>query len=421
VAFLTPGDYIKKKTEEVLLTLGIVKVGDDDGLFKKVADNGANMVKGWNSLGCLDHTIERSVMKLWNDAQVKESFEKGKKVVTFFKSSTIGRSELAKVQEDLYGNKLGMLKQECKTRWSSTHNCGLSLMKAQESIQQFCVQERMTDVEGNHFKMGVDDWDIIGQCTASLMTVAAVVKQAEGDKYPTSSLVLPFMNSCMRSLSEDAPIKQTWLGTANVRREFPVSSAHACVQSVRKNIREDMEDRWVTNLSEDRKRFYLVSSLLDPRTKMLSFCDNKYFPSSWKDDALGYLSMELKSFYVQPTQGEEKDTDEQVKSRSDLDELLGMSTTSMDFDVASVEGEGQLQAYIQVQQVPNDTDPLMWWKQHQQEFPDLARMARQYLAVPATSASPERFFSRVGLVQTDLRGRLLDTTMIDLMWAKQAP
>ena len=120
-----------------------------------------------------------------------------------------------------------------------------------------------------------------------------------------------------------------------------------------------------------------------------------------------------------------KNSDGQVKHRSDLDELLGMSTTSMDFDmdfdVASVEGEGQLQAYIQVQQVPNDTDPLMWWKQHQQEFPDLARMARQYLAVPATSASPERFFSRVGLVQTDLRGRLLDTTMIDLMWAKQAP
>ncbi len=46
----------------------------------------------------------------------------------------------------------------------------------------------------------------------------------------------------------------------------------------------------------------------------------------------------------------------------------------MDFDVTSVEGEGQLQAYMQVQQVTNDTDPLMWWKQHQQEIPDLARM-----------------------------------------------
>jgi hypothetical protein len=49
--------------------------------------------------------------------------------------------------------------------------------------------------------------------------------------------------------------------------------------------------------------------------------------------------MDLKSFYLQSTQGEVKDSDGQVKHRSDLDELLGMSTTSMDFDVASVEGE----------------------------------------------------------------------------------
>ena len=43
-----------------------------------------------------------------------------------------------------------------------------------------------------------------------------------------------------------------------------------------------------------------------------------------------------------------------------------------------------VQTYMQVQQVPNDTDPLMWWKQHQQELPDLVRMVRQYLTVPDT-------------------------------------
>ncbi len=68
------------------------------------------------------------------------------------------------------------------------------------------------------------------------------------------------------------------------------------------------------------------------------------------------------------------DSDGKVKHRSDLDELLGISTTSMDFDVSSLEGEPQLQAYMQVQQVPKDTDPLMWWKEHQQQFPDLSRM-----------------------------------------------
>jgi len=60
--------------------------------------------------------------------------------------------------------------------------------------------------------------------------------------------------------------------------------------------------------------------------------------------------------------------------------------------------EAELHAYARVQQVPLDTDPLMWWKQHVQEFPRLARMDRQYLAVLATSASPERLFSSVGLV-----------------------
>ncbi len=59
-----------------------------------------------------------------------------------------------------------------------------------------------------------------------------------------------------------------------------------------------------------------------------------------------------------PTQGELKNSDDQVKHRSDFNELLGMSTTSMDFDVASVEGEAQSQEYIQVQQVTNDTDPV---------------------------------------------------------------
>ena len=91
----------------------------------------------------------------------------------------------------------------------------------------------------------------------------------------------------------------------------------------------------------------------------------------------------------------------------------------LDVNVDSVESE--LNAYTRVQQVPLDADPLMWWKQHVQKFLRLTRMTRQYLAVPATSASPERLFSSVGLVESDLRGNPLDATLIDVMWAKRAP
>jgi hypothetical protein len=36
----------------------------------------------------------------------------------------------------------------------------------------------------------------------------------------------------------------------------------------------------------------------------------------------------------------------------------------------------------------------------------------------ASSASPERLFTSVELVKSDLRGSLLDTTLIDVMWDK---
>ena len=124
---------------------------------------------------------------------------------------------------------------------------------------------------------------------------------------------------------------------------------------------------------------------------------------------------------MEHTQGEVNDAEAQVPKPSVLDDLLGVSSTSMDVDPSSVNGETELNAYMRVQQVANDTDPLMWWKQHQQEFPRLSRMARQYLSVPASSGSPERLFSSVGLVKSDLWGSLLDSTLIDVMWAKQAP
>ena len=131
--------------------------------------------------------------------------------------------------------------------------------------------------------------------------------------------------------------------------------------------------------------------------------------------------MEFKSIYMDHTQGEVNDAEAQVPKPSVLDDLLGVSSTSMDVDPSSVNGETELNAYMRVQQVANDTDPLMWWKQHQQEFPRLSRMVRQYLSVPDSSGSPERLFSSVGLVKSDLWGSLLDSTFIDVMWAKQTP
>lgn len=73
--------------------------------------------------------------------------------------------------------------------------------------------------------------------------------------------------------------------------------------------------------------------------------------------------------------------------------------------------------YLRLAQIVGSADALEWWKVHESNFPSLACMARQYLAVPVSSASVERLFSSVGLVKSDLRESLLDKTTVDIMFA----
>ena len=45
----------------------------------------------------------------------------------------------------------------------------------------------------------------------------------------------------------------------------------------------------------------------------------------------------------------------------------------------------ELDTYLDEPGVPLSTDPLVWWSMHENRFPTLARIARDYLAVPGNT------------------------------------
>lgn len=75
----------------------------------------------------------------------------------------------------------------------------------------------------------------------------------------------------------------------------------------------------------------------------------------------------------------------------------------------------ELQRYLAGDLLHRTGDPLDWWNANKYNFPRLSAMARDMLAIPATSASSERVFSGGRLVMPFNRTRLDSAAVRALM------
>ena len=101
--------------------------------------------------------------------------------------------------------------------------------------------------------------------------------------------------------------------------------------------------------------------------------------------------------------------------------MANLSHLQDPFEATESSSEDELESeaakYLDLPEVPMETDILVWWAANEAEFPNLSVMARQYLGVPATSASAERLFSIAGRVYDDLRQGMAPEMLEERMWA----
>ena len=62
--------------------------------------------------------------------------------------------------------------------------------------------------------------------------------------------------------------------------------------------------------------------------------------------------------------------------------------------------------------------PLFWWQAHENEYPVLAKLSRDYLSIQATSVACEQAFSVAGNTITKTRNRLDPETARSILCAK---
>nr|XP_039270001.1 zinc finger BED domain-containing protein 4-like [Styela clava] len=80
------------------------------------------------------------------------------------------------------------------------------------------------------------------------------------------------------------------------------------------------------------------------------------------------------------------------------------SDSSTDTDPVSMGDE--INKYFSLKVVADNKDPLIWWKENENLFPNLVKLVQEYLGIPATSMPSERVFSVAGNTATELKSSL---------------
>ncbi|KAL2006857.1 hypothetical protein VTN00DRAFT_9525 [Thermoascus crustaceus] len=163
---------------------------------------------------------------------------------------------------------------------------------------------------------------------------------------------------------------------------------------------------------------YAIGTILSPQDKLQFFSTADWDPEEGGIDYRATYRQSLESSL-------EKYSENLAQGQQILGAPLA-STATDEFDLACVRDESQqsqipqpvqsdeLTRYLDSNTVPN-AQPRTWWKYHQDEFPRMARLARDVLSIPASGAGVERLFNSARDICHYRRGSLQPQTFSDLM------
>jgi hypothetical protein len=321
------------------------------------------------------------------------------------------------------------LTQDVKTRWRSTHGMTDSLRVNQEPLLLYEVRKEKVAEGFKDNRLSLEDWNINNQSVALLTPLANASQYLEGKNYTTSNLVIPSMYGCIELLHPNAAVRQPWDGKLLKPKDLRPE-----VTEGRQVLYDDMVRHWKTEISTELKRFYFIATICDPRQQGLTFpgvsqeerleahewfeaeYDSLWNTSAPEEPSVPALAPAASASLPVPALAPAASASASLGSFVDFMASVAHVQAPVPAQVSRVKSEAH--RYLELPAAPMNTDPLEWWAANEINFPALSVMARQYLGVPATSASAERLFSLAGRAFDDLRQRMKEEMLEILMWAR---
>ncbi|XP_040208642.1 E3 SUMO-protein ligase ZBED1-like isoform X2 [Rana temporaria] len=337
-------------------------------------DSARNMIAAARQLPfvhvpCIAHSVHRAVTVSLTNSPFDSALAKCRKVVGHFKHSPANQAELEQ-QQVTHNKKKESLAQEVSTRWNSTLEMIKRVQRNAEPLKDALALHTT-----NIAMPTVTELEKLKKLEAVLEHCRYVSELLGGEKFVSCSVVLPALCHLSRvmEVTEDDPAY-----TIKFKGTFAA----------------DMEGRKEkTNITWLR-----VATALDPRFK-----DLKCLSKPDRAEVWGTIRALLQEMVRErPAQPDNKVTPEPPTKKPTL-----MLTNESSSDEEEDSIDQCLRRYKSEPLTGMDDCPQEWWSTHEGAHSEMARLARKYLATPATSVPSERLFSLSGHVVQKKRASLL--------------
>ncbi|XP_073689131.1 E3 SUMO-protein ligase ZBED1-like [Garra rufa] len=394
-----------------LLAAGLQEVLDSWGLSEHrlvaiTTDSGANIIKAielnnWTRLQCFGHRLHLAIERAMKDDRIQRAAGVCKKIVAAFSYSWKKRRDLAKVQDEL-GLPKHQLTTETPTRWGSRQMMIQRVLEQERAINQVLT----ADKNSRHLILRWQDVEVLEAVNKVLSPLQDFTDALSGEHYVSVSYVKPVLHL----------FNTTILAEEDDNTEL--------ARDVKRNILAYLNEKY-----SDTDNLLDIASFLDPRFR------TTYTKKENVEHVISRAVEEIKSLKDQrqdPLPGPSGAAaaaaghvapPEEKRKKSLSSFFKKQSTSSMGCSGETFSEEEnikmELRAYLQTKEVDSDADPLQWWRCYQANFPRVAKLAQQYLCIPATSAPSERVFSTGGNIITCHRAALKPDTVDCLVFLAQ--
>uniref|UniRef100_H3A8P7 HAT C-terminal dimerisation domain-containing protein n=1 Tax=Latimeria chalumnae TaxID=7897 RepID=H3A8P7_LATCH len=360
-----------------------------------VHDNASNIVLAntplleWESNPCFAHTLQLAINDGFKVSSINHVVGAASQLVSHFHHSTVATQAL-KLKQQQQNLPQHRLMQYCKTRWNSINDMFEHLQEQRWAIAAVLSDRSFTKLaEARTLELTDDNWQIIEELLPVLRSLKCATT-ALCDESEVSISMVCTQAKHLKLVPEES----------NKVTEFKTA--------VSESLRQYLEPAALYRTGKAAP----ISSLLDPRHKHLKFIDapvrmavreklDKLLSNLPQNDNIAGVGPHTSMLEVEAANSIVK------KLRTECDKHIAMATLFGDdyyMEKASVQTE--LENYILEPCIPPDQDPLEWWRVNENRYRKLARLAKAYLCIPATSVPAERVFSAAGLIVNRLRSCL---------------